>query len=170
MYKNYIPIKLIRKNLFSDYLFFSLANLHLIWQGLEIFHCSCHHLLNTVQVAQVPPRVCPELEPMLQMCLSRLEYNGSLFFHFLLLYTHIRLCCFQTFLSISGILFQSTWMLYFCQCSLNFCGSFWKSAHTDDWHRICPLGHFPTVEPHLSYPKNVHIYFPSGYWTFHLSN
>lgn len=73
LYKNYIPIKLIRKNLFSDYLFFSLANLHLIWQGLEIFHCSCHHLLNTVQVAQVPPRVCPELEPMLQMWFEQIR-------------------------------------------------------------------------------------------------
>lgn len=73
LYKNYIPIKLIKKNLFSDCLFFSLANLHLIWQGLEIFHCPCHHLLNTVQVAQVPPRVCPELEPMLQMWFEQIR-------------------------------------------------------------------------------------------------
>lgn len=83
---------------------------------------------------------------------------------FLLLYIHIRLCCFQTFLSISCILFQSTWMFYFCQCSLNFCGPFWKSAHTDHWHRVCPLGHFPTVDLHFPYSKNVHI-FPSKYWT-----
>lgn len=66
---NYFPIKLIKTN-FVQWMpspHNPLVNhLCLIRQGLEIFHHFHHHLLNTLQVAQVPPRVCPELEPALQ--------------------------------------------------------------------------------------------------------
>lgn len=74
VYINYIPIKLIKTNFVQWLPFSPLVNhLCLIWQGLEIFHYLHHHLLNTVQGAQVPPRVCPELGQILQMWFEQIR-------------------------------------------------------------------------------------------------